>query len=112
VWAAKEDFIRSTVWWSGVFMTTGIGESRRYPTGMIHALGWEKYTSPDKDNLYVIPETTVGDLASDLKQRLSIRTLRVVGNPNLKVTKIALNPGYRASHPNGTPCSATMWKHW
>jgi putative NIF3 family GTP cyclohydrolase 1 type 2 len=95
VWAAKEDFISKhglVVWRFHDYW------HRRKPdgirTGMIHALGWEKYTSPDKDNLYVIPETTVGDLASDLKRRLSIRTVRVVGNPNLKISKVALNPGY------------------
>jgi len=63
-------------------------------TGMIHALGWEKFQNPNNSRLFVIPEITVNDLAASIKQRLGIRTLRVVGDPNLKVTKIALNPGY------------------
>ncbi|MFN7992157.1 MAG: Nif3-like dinuclear metal center hexameric protein [Bryobacteraceae bacterium] len=63
-------------------------------TGMIHALGWEKYKSPADDHLFVIPATTLDKLASSIKERLAIRTLRVVGNPSLRVTKLALNPGY------------------
>ncbi|MGO4881507.1 MAG: Nif3-like dinuclear metal center hexameric protein [Bryobacteraceae bacterium] len=63
-------------------------------TGMIRALGWEKYQNPSNIHLFVIPETTVGQLASNIKERLGIRTLRVVGDPEMRVTKIALNPGY------------------
>lgn len=63
-------------------------------TGMIHALGWEKFQNPENNHLFVIPETTVRALAASIERRLKIRTLRVVGDPNLKVTKIALNPGY------------------
>jgi putative NIF3 family GTP cyclohydrolase 1 type 2 len=63
-------------------------------TGMIRALGWEKFQNADNNHLFVIPETTVGKLASDIKQRLGIRTLRVVGDPSLRVTKLALAPGY------------------
>ena len=63
-------------------------------TGMIRALGWEKFQNPHDDHLFVIPETTLDQLASNIKDRLGIRTLRVVGDPNLRVTKLALNPGY------------------
>jgi len=63
-------------------------------TGMIRALGWKKYQNPNDDHLFVVPETTVGQLASSIKERLGIRTLRVVGDPALRVTKLALNPGY------------------
>jgi putative NIF3 family GTP cyclohydrolase 1 type 2 len=63
-------------------------------TGMIRALGWEKFQNPDNNHLFVIPETTLDSLASGIKQSLSIRTLRVVGNPAMRVTKLALNPGY------------------
>lgn len=63
-------------------------------TGMVHALGWEKFQVADHNNLFVVPETTVQDLAAEIKKRLDIRTLRVVGDPSLRVTKLALNPGY------------------
>ena len=63
-------------------------------TGMIRALGWEKFRNPGNNHLFVIPETTLDNLASSIKQRLGIRTLRVVGDPAMRVTKLALNPGY------------------
>jgi putative NIF3 family GTP cyclohydrolase 1 type 2 len=63
-------------------------------TGMVRALGWEKFQNPENARLFVIPETTVDSLASSIKERLKIRTLRVVGDPNMRVTKLALNPGY------------------
>lgn len=62
--------------------------------GMIRALGWEKFQNPDDNHLFVIPETTLDNLASSIKQRLGIRTLRVVGDPAMRVTKLALAPGY------------------
>lgn len=63
-------------------------------TGMIRALGWEKFQVANETRVFTIPQTTVSALAASLEQRLGIRTLRVVGNPELKITKVALNPGY------------------
>ena len=63
-------------------------------TGMIRALGWEKFQNPNNNRLFVVPEITLEQLASDIRQRLGIRTLRVVGNPAMRVNKLALNPGY------------------
>jgi putative NIF3 family GTP cyclohydrolase 1 type 2 len=62
--------------------------------GMVRALGWEKFQNPGHSELFVIPETTLADLTSDIKRRLGIRTLRVVGDPAMRVTKLALRPGY------------------
>ena len=63
-------------------------------TGMIRALGWEKFQDPRNNHLFVVPETSLQNLAADIRKRLAIRTLRVVGDPALRVTKLALNPGY------------------
>jgi len=63
-------------------------------TGMIRALGWEKFQTPNNIGMFVIPETTLGRLASDIKARLGIRAMRVIGDPNMKLTKVALAPGY------------------
>jgi putative NIF3 family GTP cyclohydrolase 1 type 2 len=63
-------------------------------TGMIHALGWEKFQVANQDNLFVVPEITLQDLAAGIRKTLAIRTLRVVGDPSMRVTKLALNPGY------------------
>jgi putative NIF3 family GTP cyclohydrolase 1 type 2 len=62
--------------------------------GMMHALGWEKFQNPENENLFTLPETTLEKLAADVAKRLDTPVLRVVGNPEMKITKIALNPGY------------------
>ena len=61
--------------------------------GMAHALGWEKQQDPENQYLFSIPETTLELLASDLKKKLDIHVLRVVGDPHLKIKKVALVPG-------------------
>lgn len=61
--------------------------------GMVAALGWEKFQSTDDPHVFRVPATTLEDLARQIKRRLSIRTLRVVGDPRLKVTRIAFRPG-------------------
>ncbi len=62
-------------------------------TGVAQALGWERYLVPNSGHLFVIPQTTVRQLAAYLERRLNAHTLRVTGDPAMKVTKIALNPG-------------------
>jgi putative NIF3 family GTP cyclohydrolase 1 type 2 len=61
--------------------------------GMIRALGWEKFQGSGSPYVFALPETTVEGLAADLKKRLGIHVLRVVGDPKMKVKKIALVPG-------------------
>ena len=61
--------------------------------GMVHQLGWEKYQSGDNPYLFTLPETTLEKLASDVAQRLETPVMRVVGQPEMKVTKIAFSPG-------------------
>jgi putative NIF3 family GTP cyclohydrolase 1 type 2 len=63
-------------------------------TGMIRALGWEKYQKPGDDQKFVVPQTTVAALAADLKKRFHINALRAVGDPNMKVTKLGLSAGF------------------
>ncbi len=41
-----------------------------------------------------IPETTLGALAALVKKNSGARAIRVAGDPNMKVTKIAAGPGY------------------
>jgi putative NIF3 family GTP cyclohydrolase 1 type 2 len=94
VWAEKRAFIEKhgmVIWrfhdhWH-----------RRKPdgieAGMIHALGWEKYQNAENPYLFTLPETTLQKLAADVAKRLESPVLRVVGNPVMKVTKIALSPG-------------------
>ena len=95
VYAAKQAFIKR----HGlvVFRFHDHWHARRpdgIQAGMIHALGWEKFQNPENERLFAIPQTTVRELAASIQRRLGIRTLRVVGDPDLKVTKVGLNPGY------------------
>ncbi|HKW64610.1 MAG TPA: Nif3-like dinuclear metal center hexameric protein [Candidatus Acidoferrum sp.] len=61
--------------------------------GMAHALGWEKQQDPENQYLFTVPETTLDALAADLKKRLDVHVLRVVGDPHLRIKKAALVPG-------------------
>jgi putative NIF3 family GTP cyclohydrolase 1 type 2 len=65
--------------------------------GMTQALGWEKFQNPANEHLFTVPETTLDNLAEYIKSRLSIRALRVVGDPNMTITKVAFLPGAAGS---------------
>jgi putative NIF3 family GTP cyclohydrolase 1 type 2 len=61
--------------------------------GMVVGLGWEAFQSGANPYLFTVPETRLEDLARDIQKRMGIRTLRVVGNRDLRVTRIAFAPG-------------------
>jgi putative NIF3 family GTP cyclohydrolase 1 type 2 len=61
--------------------------------GMVHALSWEKFQDAGNQYVFVLPETDLEHLVSDLKSRLKVHVMRVVGDPKLKVKKVALVPG-------------------
>ena len=58
-------------------------------TGMARALGWESYiadaASPTR---FKLPQTTLLGLAKELSQKLNDRTLRMVGDPALPVSRV------------------------
>lgn len=62
--------------------------------GSARALGWSAFASPSEPRIYVIPPTTLRELARDVAKRLEGRAIRVAGDPDMKVTRIALGPGY------------------
>ena len=70
---------------------------RRTPDGIeagtAHALGWEKQQDSENQYLFAVSETTLESLAADLKKKLDVHVLRVVGDPHMKVKKVALVPG-------------------
>ena len=61
--------------------------------GVVKSLGWEKYQSAENPHLFTVPEITLEKLAADVAKQLDTPVLRVVGNPAMKVTKLALSPG-------------------
>lgn len=44
-----------------------------------------------------MPAITLEDLAANVRKRLAIRALRVVGDPAMKITRAALSPGASGS---------------
>jgi putative NIF3 family GTP cyclohydrolase 1 type 2 len=61
--------------------------------GMVHALGWEQFQDPANEYLFKLPPSTLADLAAEIKTRLQMHVMRVVGDPNMSVTRAALSPG-------------------
>jgi putative NIF3 family GTP cyclohydrolase 1 type 2 len=61
--------------------------------GMTHALGWEAFQDKQNQYFFTIPETTLDKLATFLKTRLELHTIRVVGDPHMKLARVALSPG-------------------
>lgn len=65
--------------------------------GMTHALGWDRFQSADHPNVFLLPETTLNGLAESAKQKLNINVVRVVGDPQMRLTRVALMPGAAGS---------------
>jgi putative NIF3 family GTP cyclohydrolase 1 type 2 len=61
--------------------------------GMTKALGWQAYQNPSDPNLFTLPQQTLAELAESVKNKLGIHAMRVAGDPNLRVTQVALLPG-------------------
>jgi putative NIF3 family GTP cyclohydrolase 1 type 2 len=70
---------------------------RMHPDGVelgnVHALGWEKYQDPQNQYLFTLPETTVQKLSDELQKKFAIAVTRIVGDRNMKVTRVAHSPG-------------------
>ena len=94
VWAAKEAFIREHH--MVVFRFHDHWHAHRPDgvlTGVTRVLGWQKYQSAAEPSLYTIPATTVRDLAAEIEKKFAIRTLRVIGDSKMNVTRVGLLPG-------------------
>ena len=62
--------------------------------GNARKLGWEKYRDPANQYLFTLPETTLGKLAEEVKEKFGAGTIRIVGDRELKVTRVGLSPGF------------------
>jgi len=65
--------------------------------GNVHALGWEKFQRADNQYLFVIPQTTLKELAKQVSEKLGSSVVRVVGDPGMKITKLGFSPGAAGS---------------
>jgi putative NIF3 family GTP cyclohydrolase 1 type 2 len=71
--------------------------------GLAEFLGWGAMRSVEDLEVFVIPATTVGDVAKLIEQELSVRSYRVIGLGKTRVTRVGFLPG--------TPPSATAASH-
>jgi putative NIF3 family GTP cyclohydrolase 1 type 2 len=62
-------------------------------TGVVRMLGWEAYLPDDTIPLFTVPKTTVGSLAAELKAKLGIATVRVVGDLAMPCRRVGLMVG-------------------
>jgi putative NIF3 family GTP cyclohydrolase 1 type 2 len=62
-------------------------------SGMIVKLGWEKYTVNNQLDNFVLPETTLTGLLENLKRTFPGNAFYVVGNPDMKISKVRLAVG-------------------
>jgi putative NIF3 family GTP cyclohydrolase 1 type 2 len=61
--------------------------------GMTRVLGWTHFQNPENPHLYTLPATTLRKLAADVARKLDQPILRIVGDPTMPVTRVALAPG-------------------
>lgn len=66
--------------------------------GLAEALGWDKYVSKDDPRVYVLPPVRLRDLAKDVEKRLHLHAMRVIGDPESRVSRAALLQGTPPFH--------------
>ncbi|MGI8988885.1 MAG: Nif3-like dinuclear metal center hexameric protein [Bryobacteraceae bacterium] len=66
-------------------------------TGMVQALGWEKNIDSKNPRQFLFDGIALSALAKQIEDKLKIRTMRVMGDPNLRVHTVAGNWGYAGS---------------
>ncbi|MFD2569474.1 Nif3-like dinuclear metal center hexameric protein [Spirosoma soli] len=62
-------------------------------TGMLSKLDWAKYAKDDNSHVLTMPATPLHQLIAHAKQKLDIKTVRVVGDRNQVCQRVLLLPG-------------------
>lgn len=63
--------------------------------GLARVLGLDsKYETAPQSHHFTLPETTLGEMAATFQKRLGDKAIRVVGDPNAKVSRLHLGVGY------------------
>jgi putative NIF3 family GTP cyclohydrolase 1 type 2 len=68
-------------------------------TGMALELGWEKNADAQNPKMFSFPPVTLERFSKEIQSRLKIRTMRVVGDPNLSVSRVVASWGYASRDP-------------
>jgi len=67
--------------------------------GMARELGWEKHADAARSREFTFSGIPLQELAGQIRRALGIRTMRVVGDPSLRVTRVAASWGYFTFNP-------------
>jgi len=62
-------------------------------TGLVAALGWEKYYNPENRNRFVLPPTTLKALIALTKEKLNVQMVRYIGDLSQSCQRILFMPG-------------------
>lgn len=60
--------------------------------GVVNKMGWKNYWTEGSKS-FTMPTTTLGKFVKDLKKASGAETMRVVGNPKMKISKVGLALG-------------------
>jgi putative NIF3 family GTP cyclohydrolase 1 type 2 len=69
-------------------------------TGMMRELGWQKNLSAPEQWRYEFPAVSLQAFVATMKQRLNVRSMRVLGDPKLPVRRVATRWGYASLLPD------------
>lgn len=61
--------------------------------GLLQEIGWEPYRLQDQYHCYQIPKTTLGELSSFFKEKLEMKVIQIVGNPEILVERVGILVG-------------------
>jgi putative NIF3 family GTP cyclohydrolase 1 type 2 len=61
--------------------------------GMINKLGWEKHLLGDSQLQFQFEESSLQTFSEKLKDKLGLESIRIIGNPEMKFTRVALAVG-------------------
>ena len=62
-------------------------------TGLVAALGWDKYYNPENRNRFVLPPTSLSALIALTKEKLGIEKVRYIGELSQSCQRILFMPG-------------------
>lgn len=62
--------------------------------GMARELGWDRYVDAGEPRRFTLPATPLARVVDDIRSRLKVRSLRVVGAPDTTVRRVAASWGY------------------
>jgi putative NIF3 family GTP cyclohydrolase 1 type 2 len=95
VYAAKQKFIRDNglIVWRFHDMPH-FRETDLIRAGIIHALGWEKSVDTANAGVFVLRPTTVAALATTIGDKLGAKAIRISGNRQAIVSRVAITQGF------------------